>query len=189
MTLPRRIVVGVTYDQAGERALAEALGLAASLPNTELHCVHVLADDDAMARSHADALEAKMRDAFKRLHAFAEPRARSVGVSPRIRLHLRIGDAADALHQTCVDYDADLVVVGTHGRRGLERMVLGSVAEKLVRTAHLPVLVSHPKDFTGMERTPGVEPPRPVTGSDVREPVYTDSTIVNQRAPHISGLL
>jgi hypothetical protein len=63
------------------------------------------------------------------------------------------------LLQMAVDYDADLMVVGTHGRRGVERMMLGSVAEELVRKARCPVLVARPKDYTGLERTPRPDAP------------------------------
>lgn len=51
------------------------------------------------------------------------------------------GDAAVTIIRTAESVDADLVVVGTHGRTGLSRMALGSVAEKVVRAAHASVLV------------------------------------------------
>ncbi len=41
------------------------------------------------------------------------------------------------------ELNADLIVMGTHGRRGLERALLGSVAEKVVRMARIPVLTVH----------------------------------------------
>jgi nucleotide-binding universal stress UspA family protein len=49
------------------------------------------------------------------------------------------GDAAQAILRTAQDLSADLIVMGTHGRTGLER-ILGSVAEKVVRQARCPVL-------------------------------------------------
>lgn len=53
-------------------------------------------------------------------------------------------------YQTIVEYaglaDADMIVIGTHGRTGVSRMLLGSVAERVVRTSHVPVLtVRHPE--------------------------------------------
>jgi universal stress protein A len=51
------------------------------------------------------------------------------------------GDPAEAILQIAQDRDVDLIVIGTHGRTGLQHMVLGSVAEKVVRHARCPVLV------------------------------------------------
>jgi universal stress protein A len=50
------------------------------------------------------------------------------------------GDPADAIVQAARDYDADLIVMATHGRTGLQHVLLGSVAEKVVRQAPCPVL-------------------------------------------------
>ena len=55
-------------------------------------------------------------------------------------------DIAPAILRTANDYHADLIVMGTHGRRGIKRLFLGSVAELLVREAHLPVLLVHSPD-------------------------------------------
>lgn len=52
-------------------------------------------------------------------------------------------DIAPAILRTANDYHADLLVMGTHGRRGIKRLFLGSVAEQLVREAHFPVLLVH----------------------------------------------
>jgi nucleotide-binding universal stress UspA family protein len=56
------------------------------------------------------------------------------------RVVLRTGDARDLILHGCEDVQADLIVMGTHGRRGLRRALLGSVAEAIVRTAPCPVL-------------------------------------------------
>jgi hypothetical protein len=61
--------------------------------------------------------------------------------------------------ETASDLLANLVVVGTHGRRGLSRMVLGSVAEAVVRNAGCPVLVVRPQMHE--QAVPRIEPPCP----------------------------
>jgi nucleotide-binding universal stress UspA family protein len=67
--------------------------------------------------------------------------ARAVGVeADRV---LRRGCAWGEIARIAVEIGADLVVVGTHGRRGLQHDLLGSVAEKVVRTSPRPVLVVH----------------------------------------------
>jgi nucleotide-binding universal stress UspA family protein len=54
-----------------------------------------------------------------------------------------IGVAAEEIVRYASEHSYDLIVVGSHGKRGLRRFVLGSVAEKVVRTAHTPVLTVH----------------------------------------------
>jgi nucleotide-binding universal stress UspA family protein len=53
---------------------------------------------------------------------------------------LRTGDARDVICQAADEVNADLIVMGTHGRRGLSRALLGSVAEYVVRTSKVPVV-------------------------------------------------
>ena len=54
---------------------------------------------------------------------------------------LREGDPRTVIPATAVELDADLIVMGTHGRRGISRWMLGSVAESVARTASCPVLL------------------------------------------------
>lgn len=53
---------------------------------------------------------------------------------------LRTGDARDIIVNTALEVGADLIIMGTHGRRGLRRALLGSVAESVLRHAPCPVL-------------------------------------------------
>lgn len=59
---------------------------------------------------------------------------------------LRQGDVVDAILQTATDVDADLLVMGTHGRKGLQRFFLGSVAEQIIRRAEIPVTTVRARD-------------------------------------------
>jgi nucleotide-binding universal stress UspA family protein len=62
---------------------------------------------------------------------------------PTAKSMLRSGSAWEEILAAASAVHADLIVVGTHGRRGLNRMLLGSVAEKVVRMAEVPVLTAH----------------------------------------------
>jgi len=62
---------------------------------------------------------------------------------PAAKSMLRSGSAWEEILLAAREIHADLIVVGTHGRRGLNRMLLGSVAEKVVRMAEIPVLSVH----------------------------------------------
>lgn len=58
---------------------------------------------------------------------------------------IEVGDPATKIREKAQDWGADIIVTGSHGRRGLSRIMLGSVAEAVVRRAPCPVLVVRPK--------------------------------------------
>ena len=92
-----------------------------------------------------------------------------------------------------VDVEADLIVVGTHGARGVERLLLGSVAQAIVRSAKLPVLVARPKRLAGLPKTPGIDAPRPGAPLHAeREDMHASSELVDvggHTPSHIAGLI
>lgn len=55
------------------------------------------------------------------------------------------GDAANSIVSLAQSEKADLIIMGTHGRQGLNRLLFGSVAEKVVKTSHVPVMTIRPK--------------------------------------------
>lgn len=65
----------------------------------------------------------------------------------RIVEHLAAGSAWKQILQVAIALQADVLLVGTHGRTGIKRMLLGSVAEAVVRRASCPVFVVRPKDY------------------------------------------
>jgi nucleotide-binding universal stress UspA family protein len=70
----------------------------------------------------------------------------SLETSTGEKLDLEGEPAAEILHQAEI-HQADLIVMGTHGRTGLEHMLVGSVAEKVVRQSAAPVLTIRPEAF------------------------------------------
>jgi nucleotide-binding universal stress UspA family protein len=76
-------------------------------------------------------------------------------------MHLQLLDPAHAIAQLASDLEANLVVVGTHGRKGLSRFLLGSVAEAVVRLSPCPVLVVRPVGARSAVHSPAIEPPCP----------------------------
>jgi len=168
----RNVVIGVDFGEYGDDALTEALSLYKSGWATQLHPVHVLDPRDVIDDPEKPALAteeevlarapAALRDRLNQVAAVLGMRVPEQAVTP----HARLGKAVPALIQVSVDYDADLIIVGTHGRRGLDRVLLGSVAETLVRTASCPVFVARPKDHSRRPKSqrpdapykPGEEP-------------------------------
>ncbi len=61
-----------------------------------------------------------------------------------------VGYAAEEILEIAAKEDADMIVMGTHGRKGIDRILFGSVAERVVKNSHLPVLTIRPSDnYTG----------------------------------------
>jgi nucleotide-binding universal stress UspA family protein len=64
---------------------------------------------------------------------------------PKVRYHVRNGDPFERILDSAEDFLTDLIVLATHGRTGVKRLVIGNVAEKVVRHAPCPVLTVKPK--------------------------------------------
>jgi nucleotide-binding universal stress UspA family protein len=67
---------------------------------------------------------------------------------PKVRYHVRNGDPFERILDSTEDFLTDLVVLATHGRTGIKRLVIGNVAEKVVRHAPCPVLSVKPKSIS-----------------------------------------
>jgi nucleotide-binding universal stress UspA family protein len=189
-----RIVVGVDLLETGDHALREALRLCQRLPGSELHVSHVIfAEPDLHDASELSRLERLLPARLEELQAHVakvcQPERTAGALSQATVFHLRVGDAASALHQVAVDVDADLIVVGTHARRGVDKLLLGSVAQSLIQTARVPVLVARPKDFTGLVRTQRPEASRP--GEDLHAKGLSRrlQLELTPRSSHIPGLI
>ena len=138
-----RILVPTDFSETADKALAYAKDLAPKL-GASLHLVHIYRDPYAVACTPevyapvpADVRERAIEEArerlFERLDADEEQRFR--GSRGIIR-----GLIAPQIVDYAANNDIDLIVMGTHGRRGVAHMLLGSVAEHVVRTAACPVL-------------------------------------------------
>ncbi len=170
---PYIIVVGVDYSPASDLAVQRAFEIAASKATSEVHLVNVvqlygtqaLIDYPAepsgfMSVSMADATLHVERYAKRQWQVFFAERDESAAArSARVIPHLRLEAPAHEIAQLAADVEADLVVVGTQGRRGISRLLLGSVAEAVVRLAPCPVYVVRPKALP--EEGPKIEPPCP----------------------------
>jgi len=162
---PYSIVVGVDFSDPGEHALSDALRIAADHPNSEVHVLHML-DPKSLGMTRTIRIqqeEVELRHLPEQLHAYVNEQASRLvrEGSTKLGVHIRIGDAVEGLLQMAADVGADLLVVGMHGRRGVKRLTLGSVAEQLVRTAPCPVLVSRPIDYSGLTASKRIAPACP----------------------------
>ena len=141
-----RILVPVDGSEASFGALNEAVQLAKQ-QGGELRLLHIVkapmldygfsADDS----SRQDIIAA-LSKIGKSILANANATVREQGLAPECLLIESVaGSAAAVILAQARQWPADLIVIGTHGRRGIRRLVMGSDAEYIVRTAPVPVLL------------------------------------------------
>src|SRR5688500_11151939 len=144
MNAYRKILVAVDGSTASARGLREAVRLAKS-ESAELCIFNVVNEYYAFATPEAAVpvdIVPQLRAGGKSVPAKAQAAAEKQGVKAKTVMRETIGgSAADAIVREAKKQRADLIVLGTHGRRGVRRMVLGSDAEQVVRTAAVPVLL------------------------------------------------
>ena len=164
---PYTLLVGVDFSEPADRALQEAFAQASQRANAEVHVLSALpvADEARYAVSGYTALdEAPQLDtAIQRLRTHVKLQLEKFRLAYpdaqlgfRIVSHAQIATAAQCIVQLASDLGADLIVIGTHNPKGIERLLLGSVAESTVRSARCPVLVipPPPKSETEVTITP-----------------------------------
>ena len=150
---PYRIVIAVAFDATTHHVLREGFRLSGRRSGCELHAVHAVSDSGSVADT-----EQRMIDATEELNEHLEA-LWGEAAERRVMGHIRAGKPVDTILQVAVDVNADLLVVGTHQRAGIERLLVGSTAESVLHKACCPVLVALPKDYRGEAQTPGIEPP------------------------------
>jgi len=144
----KNILIPTDFSPASAAALPFALSLARIYGSTLL-VFHVL-PPEPLEPVVTDRLPAQddrdWEEARRSLTEFAHDR--SAGDIP-FKCRLERGDLVDAIPAVVHDREIDLVVLGTHGRRGVSKLVLGSEAEKIYRSAPCPVLTVGPKVHPG----------------------------------------
>jgi nucleotide-binding universal stress UspA family protein len=145
MTLPKNILVPTDFSPHAEHALDYAVELAGKL-DAKVHLLNAIGVPAlgvpelgvALTSTVIDGMVAENQAALDKLAAARRATGR-MGETM-----LRTGDARDVIMQAVEEVKADLIVMGTHGRRGLSRALLGSVAESIVRHSPIPVLTIRP---------------------------------------------
>jgi nucleotide-binding universal stress UspA family protein len=140
----RRILVPVDGSVVSLKGLDEAVRIAKA--DTKLKLVHVV-NELIIGSAYVPTVDYgtmidSLRESGKKVLAAAEAVARERGVNPEVEMVERIGGhAADTIVRVAQAWAADLIVMGTHGRRGLRRLALGSDAELVLRLSPVPVLM------------------------------------------------
>jgi nucleotide-binding universal stress UspA family protein len=142
----KRILVPVDGSQTSNRALVAALQMARD-GGGSIRLIHVIEELAQVIAydpygAYPGDLSKVMRENGQQILTKALDITRSAGISADQRLVEAAGQRlAEAVNKEAAAYGADLIVLGTHGRRGIGRVLLGSGAEQIIRSAQVPVLV------------------------------------------------
>jgi len=133
----QRVVVPFDFSDQSIRAVDTALEMVDHPTNVSV--VHVLPE---LVPTEPGVIWTTIDDKDRQQHAEEAIRARlSEAMHEGIQVQVEIGDPGHAIADYAENISADLIVMPSHGRTGLSRLLIGSVAERVVRLAHCPVLV------------------------------------------------
>jgi len=153
-----KVVLPLDGSPLAEQILEPAVTLACLMPGASLTLVRAIhpvlpvvytadAPDAAREAHHlteqVEAMQAHLRDEAQRYLEGVAERIRQRGIAVGVEVALEDQPALAILHEA-EKVKAGLIALETHGRRGLTRLILGSVADKVIRGAHVPVLVQRP---------------------------------------------
>lgn len=153
---PIQVVVAFDFSPSAEWALVRAVDVAARAPQHVLHVIAVLDERAGVFRgiSYHDAEHVQNLVRERVTAAFS---GRSTASEVQFFVHARIGRPAEEILQVAREVGADLIFIGSHGKVGLERLLLGSTCERVVREAHCPVMVAREKTYSDVQLLPVIE--------------------------------
>ena len=132
MSLTKQILVPTDFSEQSQAAVHHACDLAKQF-GAGLHLIHVISDAPG-GQSQTDRIRIEMEQVVRSIDERAE-------LSLKTTKKVIPGDPCRVILDYIRDHDIDLVVMGTHGRTGIARFALGSVAERVVRSSPCPVMV------------------------------------------------
>lgn len=143
MAIFKHILVATDFGEISEGALDLALELAARF-DSQLTLIHTwefpsyeYLDGTPMPFDYAEKIGEAARQRMATTVSAIKPRC------PNVKSIVRMGIVWSEVLRAIEETSSDLLVLGTHGRHGFKRAILGSVAEKLVRLSSVPVLTVH----------------------------------------------
>lgn len=147
----QKFLVPVDGSPTSDRGLAEAISLARVL-GAQLRLIHVIDQVTPMSTmgggiAYTDDVFAAMKEAGVKILAAARADANGQGIPVEVALLDNVsGRVSELIAKEATEWGADLIVLGTHGRTGVERLLFGSDAEVIIREAPVPVLVVRAPD-------------------------------------------
>jgi nucleotide-binding universal stress UspA family protein len=151
---PIQVVVAYDFSPSAEEALQRAIDVACRAPQHVLHVVAAIDPHQGLAIEPTHHVDYPYAQRIQELvtqrltTGFTGCKAAS---EVQFYIHARIGKPADQILALAEDVGADLIFIGSHGKTGVERLVLGSVSERVVREARCPVMIAREKTYPKAE--------------------------------------
>lgn len=149
-TMYERILVATDGSEHAGSAVLSALSLARRF-DAELHGIYVL-DVSEVPDAVIDDTRPLLSEHGKAALAGVREAGSEMGIEPETTTVEASGPIHEAIIETATDRNSDLIVLGSHGRSGLERVLLGSVAERTIRHAPTPVMTVKDRSLEGIDR-------------------------------------
>jgi nucleotide-binding universal stress UspA family protein len=162
MTKPQ-ILVAFDFSDSAELALQHALNLAMESVDRDFHFVVAVDPRKGLSILPKQDVNYEYTEEIQGLatsHIASALERLDRGGEISMIVHVRIGDAKTEILDIAKDVGASLILLGSHGRKGVERVLLGSVSEHVVREAKCPVLVVRERGYHDVRRSKIIEVPR-----------------------------
>jgi nucleotide-binding universal stress UspA family protein len=151
---PVQVVIAYDFSPSAEEAVMRGIELACRAPQ---HILHVVVAIDARngfpiaPTDHVDYVYAERIQKMVTARLVAGFSGRSTASEVQFYVHARIGKPAEQILHLAQEIGADMIMIGSHGKTGVERFVLGSVSERIVREAHCAVVVARAKTYPSVK--------------------------------------
>jgi nucleotide-binding universal stress UspA family protein len=148
----KKILIAIDYNPTAQNIVEAGYSLAKSM-NAEVTLLHVVADytyyssldySPIMGFDSFSNLGMIQANTVTELQSAAEDYLQKTKVhlgDPAIKTLVKDGDSGDAILDAAKELNTDIIVMGSHSRRGLEKILMGSVAEKVLRNSHIPLFI------------------------------------------------
>lgn len=161
MTPNIQVVVAFDFTPSAGLALQRAVEFVFRGAGHVLHVVSILDDRGTLLAGDSSGIDHRSADEVRR-HVLEQVAAKVTERSPgaaveawvEVCVHARIGRPAQEILAVAAEVGADIIFIGSHGVKGLERLLLGSVSERVVREAHCAVLVARERTYPQVARQP-----------------------------------
>lgn len=155
-----QIVAAVDLDDTAHPTWVAVLAMLAN-PHAHVSLLHVVRTTERDVRSEPAETFTLLAEGHRLLQELVARGLKdpSSPLAERVDVYVGLGDPATQIVALATDVEADLIVVGTHDRTGLQRLMLGSVSSEVFRTAPCSVLVARPADYSDRSKSPSIAPP------------------------------
>jgi nucleotide-binding universal stress UspA family protein len=138
----KKVLIAVDYDETSQKVAEAGFSMAKAM-NAETILLHVISEQPVYYSSYTYMRELKvdiLKDLKKSTQDFLDKTKKHLG-DDSIKTILKEGDIADTIIVTAVEIKADIIVMGTHSRKWLESILLGSEAEKVLKMTTKPLFI------------------------------------------------